>query len=125
MPTNQAKDPEPLRRIAGGSIDALSGLYDRDARDVWRALCCMLEAFSGIVERRSHWHSKRDARFGRDLEVLGRVLAGLGEGKRAVFVLVVVERLSAEEAAKALSIPAATVRTRLFSARRELLSALQ
>jgi DNA-directed RNA polymerase specialized sigma24 family protein len=35
------------------------------------------------------------------------------------------EGLSAEEVATALEIPAATVRTRLFHARRELLDALE
>jgi RNA polymerase sigma-70 factor (ECF subfamily) len=37
-----------------------------------------------------------------------------------VFVLIELEGLNTEEAAKALEIPPATVRTRLFHARREL-----
>jgi DNA-directed RNA polymerase specialized sigma24 family protein len=41
-----------------------------------------------------------------------------------VFVLVELEGLTAEDAARALGIPAATVRTRLFHARRELQDAL-
>jgi RNA polymerase sigma-70 factor (ECF subfamily) len=42
-----------------------------------------------------------------------------------VFVLVELEGLSAEEAARALDIPAATARTRLFHARRELQEAME
>ena len=57
--------------------------------------------------------------------VLERALEALSEKKRAVFVLVELEGLSAEEAARALEIPAATVRTRLFHARRELQQALE
>jgi RNA polymerase sigma-70 factor (ECF subfamily) len=41
-----------------------------------------------------------------------------------VFVLVELEGLSAEEAARVLEIPAATVRTRLFHARHELQAAM-
>jgi RNA polymerase sigma-70 factor (ECF subfamily) len=52
-------------------------------------------------------------------------LAQLSEKKRAVFVLVELEGLSATEAATALEIPPVTARTRLFHARRELQQALK
>jgi RNA polymerase sigma-70 factor (ECF subfamily) len=61
----------------------------------------------------------------QELATLDRALGRLSEKKRAVFVLVELEGLSAEEAARALEIPAATARTRLFHARRELQEALE
>jgi RNA polymerase sigma-70 factor (ECF subfamily) len=60
-----------------------------------------------------------------ELAILERALGRLSEKKRAVFVLVEIEGLSAEEAAGALEIPVATVRTRLFHARQELRGALE
>jgi RNA polymerase sigma-70 factor (ECF subfamily) len=56
---------------------------------------------------------------------LERALAQLSDKKRAVFMLIELEGLSTEEAAKVLEIPAATVRTRLFHARRQLHAALE
>jgi RNA polymerase sigma-70 factor (ECF subfamily) len=53
-----------------------------------------------------------------------RALARLSAKKRAVFVLVELEGMTAEDAASALEIPAATARTRLFHARRELHEAM-
>ena len=50
-----------------------------------------------------------------------KALASLAPQKRATYVLVELEGLSAQEAGEALDIPAATVRTRLFHARRKLL----
>jgi RNA polymerase sigma factor (sigma-70 family) len=47
-------------------------------------------------------------------------LASLSKKKREVFVMVVLERLSGEEVARALEIPVGTVWTRLHHARREL-----
>lgn len=49
----------------------------------------------------------------------------LSPKKRAVFVLVEIEGLTAEEASQALQVPAATVRTRLHHARRELHDAMR
>lgn len=54
-----------------------------------------------------------------------RALASLSEKKREVFVLVMLEGASGEEAAQALGIPVATVWTRLHHARRELRDALE
>lgn len=58
------------------------------------------------------------------LHVLERGIAALSARKREVFVLVEVEAMSADEVAVVLGIPAATVRTRLFHAKRELREAL-
>jgi RNA polymerase sigma-70 factor (ECF subfamily) len=85
----------------------------------------MLRAFAGAVVVQPSPDPERNASSGQALVVLERALATLGEKKRAVFVLIELEELSTEEAAKALGIPPATVRTRLFHARRELQQALQ
>jgi RNA polymerase sigma-70 factor (ECF subfamily) len=174
-------DPELVRGIATGDLGALGELYDRYARDVWRAarrslldsadaedvvhatfmklrqiapsydgrascrnwLCGiavrltmrhrrgagrfrgMLDAFAHSVAGRSRGDPELAASGRQELAVLESALARLTEKKRAVFVLVELEGLSTEEAAAALEIPAATVRTRLFHARHELQEALQ
>jgi RNA polymerase sigma-70 factor, ECF subfamily len=61
----------------------------------------------------------------RAARALWRALEGLSDKKREVFVLVTVEGLSGEEAARALGIPLKTVWTRLHYARRELRAALE
>jgi RNA polymerase sigma-70 factor, ECF subfamily len=60
-----------------------------------------------------------------ELVVFERALERLSERKRAAFVLVELEGLTADDAATVLEIPAATVRTRLFHARRELHAAMK
>ena len=57
--------------------------------------------------------------------ILKSALAGLSEKKREAFVLVTLEGLSGEEAARALGVPLKTVWTRLHYARRELRAALE
>jgi RNA polymerase sigma-70 factor (ECF subfamily) len=174
-------DPDLVHGIAAGDLGALGELYDRYARDVWRAarrslldsadaedivhatfmklpqiaasydgrascrnwLCGiavrlamrhrrgagrfrrMLDAFAHSVVGRSRGDPELAASGRQDLAVLDCALARLTEKKRAVFVLVELEGLTTEEAAAALEIPAATVRTRLFHARRELQEALR
>jgi len=174
-------DPEILKGVVAGDPGALGELYDRYARDVWRAvrrtlasatdvddvvhatflglpriaasydgrascrnwLCGiavnlavrqrrgkqrfqrMIEAFAHTLTGRSPGDPERRASGSEELAVLDRALATLSERKRAVFVLVELEGLSADEAGQSLDIPAATVRTRLFHARRELKSALE
>lgn len=58
------------------------------------------------------------------LAVLGEVLEGMGHRQRAVWVLREFEGLSTEEVAASLSIPAGTVRSRLFQARQSIQAAL-
>lgn len=179
--TSDATDAALLADIAGGNLEPLGELYDRYARDVWRAvrralprgddvedvvhatfvnlpriafsydgrancrnwLCGiavrlamrhrrgigrfrrMLGVFADAPERRPERDPERHASDNQELAVLDRALSRLSEKKRAVFVLVELEGLSAEEAARALDIPAATARTRLFHARRELQDALE
>jgi RNA polymerase sigma-70 factor (ECF subfamily) len=85
----------------------------------------MLGVFADAPERRPERDPERHASDNQELAVLGRALSRLSDKKRAVFVLVELEGLSAEEAARALDIPAATARTRLFHARRELQEAME
>lgn len=174
-------DAELLSAVAGGDLGALGELYDRHARDVWRAvrrsllegvdaedvvhqtflklpqiaasydgrascrgwLCGiavrlamrhrrgmgrfrrMLGAFAETVTHHAPGDPERQASSHQELAAFDRAFQRLSEKKRAVFVLVELEGLSAEEAAKALEIPAATVRTRLFHARRELQAELE
>jgi RNA polymerase sigma-70 factor, ECF subfamily len=85
----------------------------------------MLGAFANTVAGRSTRDPEREAIGSQDLGALARALARLSEKKRVIFLLVEVEGLSAEEAARTLGIPGATARTRLFHARRELQAALE
>ncbi len=85
----------------------------------------MLSSFTQTLTGRSPLDPERLAGGQQELAVLERALSDLSEKKRAVFVLVELEGLTAEEAGRALEIPAATVRTRLFHARRELLDSLE
>ena len=180
-PTAGISDAELLVRVADGDLEPLGELYDRYARDVWRAvkrvlrdegdvddvlhatfmnlpriassydgrascrswLCGigvrlamrhrrgagrflrMLRAFAHVPPSRGAADPERQASDGEELAALDRALGRLSEKKRAVFALVELEGLSAEEAARALEIPAATARTRLFHARRELQEALE
>ncbi len=85
----------------------------------------MLSAFTQTLAGRGSIDPERIAGGQEEVAVLERALATLSDKKRAVFLLVELEGLTADEAGRALEIPAATVRTRLFHARRELLEALQ
>jgi len=61
----------------------------------------------------------------QEMVLFTRALERLSPKKRAAFVLVEVEGLSTEEAAGALEIPPATLRTRLFHAKNEMRAALK
>jgi RNA polymerase sigma-70 factor (ECF subfamily) len=84
----------------------------------------MLRAFGETITGRAPHDPERQASDGEELAAFERALARLSEKKRAVLVLVELEGLTAEDAARALEIPAATARTRLFHARRELREAM-
>ena len=84
----------------------------------------MLRSFAETVTGRASGDPERHATHGEELAAFERALAGLSQKKRVVFVLVELEGMTAEEAARALEIPAATARTRLFHARRELREAM-
>jgi RNA polymerase sigma-70 factor (ECF subfamily) len=85
----------------------------------------MLESLGHAVARKAGpAHPERLASDNEELRNLEAALRRLDPKKRGAFVLVELEGLTTEEAARALQVPAATVRTRLFNARRELKSAL-
>jgi RNA polymerase sigma-70 factor (ECF subfamily) len=84
----------------------------------------MLQSLAEVVTTRSSSDPERRASQREDVASFEQALAGLSVKKRAVFVLVELEGMSSDEAATALQIPAATVRTRLLHARRELHASL-
>jgi RNA polymerase sigma-70 factor, ECF subfamily len=178
--TPARSDADLLREVARGDLGALGEIYDRYARDVWRAihrtlgdaadvedvvhamflklpaiapsydgrasgrgwLCGigvrfalrhtrglrrfrrMVSGFAETLVARDGPDPERRASGNEALAALEEALAKLSPKKRAAFVLVELEGLRPEEAARALEIPVATVRTRLFHARSELRRAL-
>lgn len=67
----------------------------------------------------------RDAERKDEIAMVHRALATLSEKKRHVFVLCELEEMSSDDAAAVLNVPAATVRTRLFHARKEFAVAIE
>lgn len=85
----------------------------------------MLESLGQTMVRRGvRRNPEREASDNEELRILQRAIARLQPKQRAAFVLVELEEMTSEEAAKALDVPAGTVRTRLFKARRALRAAL-
>jgi RNA polymerase sigma-70 factor (ECF subfamily) len=84
----------------------------------------MVSSLASVTSRWSSSDPERSAIHREDVAILEHAVAMLSLKKRAVFVLVELEGLTSEAAANALSIPAATVRSRLFHARRQLHTAL-
>ena len=60
-----------------------------------------------------------------DAALVQQILAKMGERNREVFILREVEQLSGDDVAAVLDIPTATVRTRLFHARKEFARLLE
>jgi RNA polymerase sigma-70 factor (ECF subfamily) len=85
----------------------------------------MLQSLAESATERPAGDPERRASDLEEVALFERALARLSVKKRAAFVLVELEGLTSEEAAKALEVPATTVRTRLLHARRELHLALQ
>lgn len=97
----------------------------RQRRGAWR-FRRMVQAFEQtIAGRTSSGDPERSASSNEQLAVFERLLGDLSDKKRAVFVLIELEGLTTEQTAEALQIPVATVRTRLFHARRELSAGMQ
>ena len=85
----------------------------------------MLSAFAWTAPR-AHVHDpETKSSQQQELRTFEAALAELSPKKRAVFTLIELEGLTTDEVALALEIPAATVRTRLHHARRELTAALE
>ncbi len=79
-----------------------------------------------LVDRLPENATERDLEHASDVvrarAALERALDTLDDGKRAVFVLVDIEELSVEEAAKIIDIPKKTAYSRLYVAREQVLS---
>jgi RNA polymerase sigma-70 factor (ECF subfamily) len=84
----------------------------------------MLTSFAHTVARRAPGDPETQSSQREELRAFEAAFAKLAAKKRAVFTLIEVEGLTTDEVAAALEIPAATVRTRLHHARRELNAAV-
>lgn len=169
-------DAQLLAATAEGDFGALGELYDRYARDVWRAthrilsgsadvedvvhtvfmklpeiaksydgrssarawligiaahvawrqrrgagrFFRMLDAFASTATAKQDLNPEREASAREDVRRFEEALELLSPNKKIVFTLVELEGLTSEEVGRALSLPPATVRTRLHHARREL-----
>jgi len=138
-----------VRRFAGSGVDVEDVVQDvflvlvrslgefegRSSLTTWMYRICLNVAsehrrragrrirLRQAVERVGFWRSERtalDELSAKDaLSRLNRILARLSPKRRDAFVLCELEELSADEAARVLGIPPATVRTRLHHARRD------
>jgi RNA polymerase sigma-70 factor (ECF subfamily) len=68
---------------------------------------------------------EREASAKEEIKAVDRAIAKLPPHQRIVFTLIELEGLTSEEVGRSLSIPAATVRTRLHHARRDLYAAMK
>jgi RNA polymerase sigma-70 factor (ECF subfamily) len=95
------------------------GLAARQRRGVARLLR-RIASFGEMTPTTTTADPEREAGAREELRAFERALARLPWKKREAFVLVELEGLSMAEVAHALRVPAGTVRTRLFHAKREL-----
>jgi RNA polymerase sigma-70 factor (ECF subfamily) len=106
----------------------LSGIAIRLAARRRRSLSRLLRALTAFsLEARvaTELDPERLLAGREELAMFARALSSLGRKKREAFVFTEIEGFTAEEAAQALGIPAATLRTRLFYARAELRAAME
>lgn len=85
----------------------------------------MLGSFAQSITGRAHGDPETHSSERQELRAFESALAKLAPKKRAVFTLIELDGLTTDDVAAALEIPAATVRTRLHHARRELYAALE
>ncbi|MGH7284578.1 MAG: RNA polymerase sigma factor [Polyangiaceae bacterium] len=85
----------------------------------------MLGSFTTTISKSHDVHPEREAAGKQEVRAFEAAMAALAPKKRIVFTLIEIEGLTSEEVARALSLPAATVRTRLHHARRELQRAMK
>ena len=88
-----------------------------------RRMVAALEAKAAVASEGAPVVSVAERRL--ELEEVWRCLMAIHPKKRVVFVLYEIEGLSGPEIARALEIEEATVHTRLYHARRELMAALE
>jgi len=98
-------------------------LAQRHARTLHR-FTRMLGRFAHVTQDADRLDPESRAIGRAKLAVLERAVGKLSAPKKAVFVLIELEGLSHDDVARDLDVPLATVRTRLFHAKRELREAL-
>ena len=105
------------------------GIVVRVANEYRRATrrrAARAERYAEVLSAPSEGSSPADEAARREeIELLHRMLAGLSEEERAVFVLVELEQLSVREAAEAASLSLTTCERRLRSARQRFERALE
>ncbi len=84
----------------------------------------MISSFAEIAPTESRHDPEREVAGREELRRLEAALQKLAPKKRIAFMLVELEGLSSDEAARALEVPPATIRTRLHHARHEIEAAL-
>lgn len=96
----------------------------RQRRSVQRALAA-LGAFTRVSAKTTETDPESEAGGREEMRAFEQAFAALGPKKRAVLSLIESDGLTQEQVAQVLEIPAATVRTRLFTARNELREAMR
>jgi RNA polymerase sigma-70 factor (ECF subfamily) len=84
----------------------------------------MLGRFAHVTRDVERVDPEKHAAGRAELAVIEQAIGKLSVAKRTVFVLVEIEGLAHDEVARELGIPQATVRTRLFHAKQDLMLAL-
>ena len=85
----------------------------------------MIASFARVASTATRTDPEQLVSARQELRIFEATLAKLSPKKRIAFMLVELEGLTSDEAARALGVPAATVRTRLHHARAELDLALK
>lgn len=83
-------------------------------------LARVIAAFASTSPTSRELDPEREAASKQELNAVDAAIAALPEKKRIVLTLIELEGLTSDDVARALSLPPATVRTRLHHARREL-----
>jgi len=121
--------PQAVRKFRGDSAlrTFLISIAVNHARHFVRAAQRRRRAISAYGETKAHETSdpEREARRKELAELLTRALDTLPVDQRVAFVLCEVEERSSVEAAEIVGAPEATLRTRLFHAKRKLRLALE
>lgn len=117
--------PRVIRRFEGGSSlrTFLTGVAINHARHHVRAAARRRAASERLLRDGVSGHARDPEQLASERELavlLSRALDALPIEQRVAFVLLEVEQLSAAEAAVATGAPEATMRTRLFHAKRKL-----
>lgn len=122
--------PSALRGFEGRSSlrTFLLSVAVNHARNARRATARRLSAMERMHAEPDHRHTEtpEEERERRELaEMLSRLLDELPMDQRVVVVLCVIEERTSTEAAEIVGVPEATIRTRLFYARRKLREGLE